>query len=76
MSVMTAYLFQSWNCRGPAKHKDMPLDIGIEEIDHVEMLATMVPRLLETLPITVRGHAARNPAVPASWAACASRTRC
>lgn len=47
MSVMLQYLFQGWNCRGPAKYRDMLLDIGTEEIGHVEMLATMVCRLLE-----------------------------
>jgi len=47
MSVMIGYLFQGWNCRGPAKYRDMILDIGTEEIGHVEMLATMVARLLE-----------------------------
>src|SRR4051812_37511080 len=47
MSVMNQYLFQGWNCRGPAKYRDMILDIGTEEIGHVEMLATMVCRLLE-----------------------------
>jgi Mn-containing catalase len=47
MSVMMQYLFQGWNCRGPAKYRDMILDIGTEEIGHVEMLATMVARLLE-----------------------------
>src|SRR3954464_5825803 len=46
-SVMTQYLFQGWNCRGPAKYRDMLLDIATEEIGHVEMLATMVCRLLE-----------------------------
>lgn len=47
MSVMMQYLFQGWNCRGPAKYRDMILDIATEEIGHVEMLATMVARLLE-----------------------------
>src|SRR3954469_2678750 len=47
MSVMNQYLFQGWNCRGPAKYRDMLLDIATEEIGHVEMLATMVCRLLE-----------------------------
>jgi len=47
MSVFMMYLFQGWNCRGPAKYRDMILDIGTEEIGHVEMLATMVARLLE-----------------------------
>jgi len=41
MSVTMAYLFQAWNRRGPAKYKDTLLDIGTEEIGHVEMLATL-----------------------------------
>src|SRR3954462_654776 len=47
ISVAMQYLFQGWNCRGPAKYRDMLLDIATEEIGHVEMLATMVARLLE-----------------------------
>jgi len=47
ISVMMQYLFQGWNCRGPAKYRDMLLDIATEEIGHVEMLATMVAHLLE-----------------------------
>jgi Mn-containing catalase len=51
MSVMMGYLFQGWNCRGPAKYRDMLLDTATEEIGHVEMLATMAARLLETSPV-------------------------
>jgi Mn-containing catalase len=47
ISVMMQYLFQGWNCRGDAKWRDMLLDIGTEEMGHVEMLATMIARLLE-----------------------------
>ncbi len=47
ITVMLQYLFQGWSCRGPAKYRDMLLDIGTEEIAHVEMLATMIARLLE-----------------------------
>src|SRR5215203_106309 len=47
ISVMMQYLFQGWNCRGPAKYRDMLLDIATEEIGHVEMLCTMVAQLLE-----------------------------
>ena len=47
MSVALQYLFQGWNCRAPAKYRDMIMDIGAEEIGHIEMLATMVARLLE-----------------------------
>lgn len=65
MSVMISYLFQGWNCRGPAKYKDMLLDIGTEEIGHVEMLATMVARLLESSPVEAQEDAAKNSAVGA-----------
>jgi Mn-containing catalase len=51
ISVMMTYLFQGWNCRGPAKYRDMLMDIGTEEIGHVEMIATMIARLLETSPV-------------------------
>ncbi len=51
MSVMNGYLFQGWNCRGPAKYRDMIMDIATEEIGHVEMIATMIARLLEKSPV-------------------------
>ncbi len=51
MTVMTSYLMQGWTCRGPQKYKDMLLDIGTEEMAHVEMLAIMIARLLETAPV-------------------------
>ncbi len=51
MSVMMTYLFQGWNSRGPAKYKDMLLNTATEEIGHVEMIATMIARLLETSPV-------------------------
>jgi Mn-containing catalase len=51
MSVMNGYLFQGFNCRGPAKYRDMIMDIATEEIGHVEMIATMIARLLETSPV-------------------------
>src|SRR4051794_39680851 len=47
ISVMMTYLFQGWNCRAAPKYRDMLFDIGTEEIAHVEMLATMIARLLE-----------------------------
>jgi len=65
ISVMMSYLFQGWNCRGPAKYRDMLLDIGTEEIAHVEMLATMIARLLERSPVEAREDAAKNSAVGA-----------
>jgi Mn-containing catalase len=51
ISVMMTYLFQGWNCRGPAEYRDMLLDTATEEIGHVEMIATMIARLLETSPV-------------------------
>lgn len=40
ISVMITYLFRGWNCRAPGKYRDMIMDVGTEEIAHVEMLAT------------------------------------
>jgi Mn-containing catalase len=65
ISVMMTYLFQGWNCRGPQKYKDMIMDIGTEEIGHVEMLATMIARLLETSPVETQEGAAQNSLVGA-----------
>jgi len=65
ISVMMTYLFQGWNCRGPQKYRDMILDIGTEEIAHVEMLATMIARLLERSPVEAQEDAAKNAAVGA-----------
>ncbi len=60
ISVMMTYLFQGWNCRAPEKYRDMILDIGTEEIAHVEMLATMIARLLESSPVETKEEAAKN----------------
>ena len=65
MTVMMQYLFQGWNCRGPAKYRDMLLDIGTEEIGHVEMLATMVAHLLDKAPIKMQEDGAKDPVVGA-----------
>lgn len=65
ITVMMQYLFQGWNCRGPAKYKDMLLDVGTEEMAHVEMLATMIARLLEGSPIDQDAAAKENPVVGA-----------
>jgi Mn-containing catalase len=65
ISVMMTYLFQGWNCRAPAKYRDMILDIGTEEIAHVEMLATMIARLLERATPEQQQAGASNPIVNA-----------
>jgi Mn-containing catalase len=66
LTVTMQYLFQGWNCRIPGKYKDMLLDIGTEEIGHVEMISTMIARLLEGAPAeTTEKAAAANPALAA-----------
>jgi len=65
ISVMMTYLFQGWNCRAAPKYRDMILDIGTEEIAHVEMLATMIARLLETSPVETQEDAAKNSVIGA-----------
>ena len=66
MTVMMQYLWQGWSCRMPGKYKDMIMDIGTEEIGHVEMLATMMARLLEGAPAeTTEKAVAANPALAA-----------
>lgn len=62
---MLQYLFQGWNLRGNGKYKDMLMDIGTEEIAHVEMLATMIARLLDGLPDVELEDAAKDPIVGA-----------
>jgi Mn-containing catalase len=63
ISVAMQYLFQGWNCRGPAKYRDMILDIGTEELAHIEMLATMIARLLEGAPVEDQEAAVRHNSV-------------
>lgn len=65
ISVMMQYLFQGWNCRGDQKYRDMLLDIGTEEIAHVEMLATMIAQLLDGAPIEEQEQAAKDPIIGA-----------
>lgn len=66
MTVTMQYLFQGWNCRMDGKYKDLIMDIATEEIGHVEMIATMVARLLEGAPATEStSAAAADPVVAA-----------
>jgi Mn-containing catalase len=65
MTVMMQYLFQGWNCRGPAKYRDMLLDIGTEEIGHIEMLATMIAHLLDKAPLKDQENGAKDPIIGA-----------
>lgn len=51
MRTMMQYLFQSWNFRGKAKpFRDLIQGIGIEEISHVELMATTINHLLDGSP--------------------------
>jgi Mn-containing catalase len=63
ISVMMQYLFQGWNCRGEQKYRDMLMDIGTEEMAHVEMLATMIAQLLDKAPVEEQEQAAKDPIV-------------
>jgi len=66
ITVMMQYLFQGWNCRNEGKYKDLLLDVGTEEIAHVEMLSTMIARLLDGTPADVQEEAAKqNPVLGA-----------
>jgi len=42
----------------PGKYKDLIMDVATEEMGHVEMIATMVARLLEGAPATATTKAA------------------
>ncbi|PQD94470.1 manganese catalase [Pradoshia eiseniae] len=68
MSVMMQYLFQGWSVRGEGnqKYKDLILDIATEEIGHVEMLVTLVARLLDKAPVEDQEAAAKMPVIGAA----------
>ncbi|MEV4202817.1 manganese catalase family protein [Micromonospora globbae] len=67
MTVANQYLYQGWNCRLPGKYKDLLLDVGTEEMGHVEMIATMITRLLENAPLSLQEAAEDNPMVAAVY---------
>ena len=51
MRTMMQYMFQSFNARGKATpYKDLIQGIGIEEISHVELIATTINYLLDGSP--------------------------
>jgi Mn-containing catalase len=66
MTVAMQYLYQGWNCRLPGKYKDMLLDIGTEELAHVEMITTMIDRLLDAAPLSE--DEAKGNTLKAAWA--------
>jgi len=51
MRTMMQYLFQSFNFRGDAKpYLDLIHGVGMEEISHVELIATTISKLLDGAP--------------------------
>jgi Mn-containing catalase len=51
MRTMMQYLFQAFNFRGTATpYRDLIQGIGVEEISHVELIATTISQLLDGAP--------------------------
>ncbi len=65
ISVALQYLFQGWSVRGNGKYKDLLMDTGAEELAHIEMLATMIARLLDGAPVGDLEDAAKDPVLGA-----------
>lgn len=65
ISVALQYLFQGWSVRGNGKYKDLLMDTGTEELAHIEMLATMIARLLDGAPVGDLEKAAQDPVIAA-----------
>ncbi|KKB37170.1 manganese catalase family protein [Bacillus thermotolerans] len=65
ISVAMQYLFQGWSVRGNGKYKDLLMDTGTEELAHIEMLATMIARLLDGAPVGDLEDAAKDPVIGA-----------
>ncbi|MFI6264828.1 manganese catalase family protein [Micromonospora sp. NPDC051006] len=68
MTVAHQYLHQGWSCRLPGRYRDLLLGVGTEELGHVEMIATMITRLLENAPLMLEQAAEDNPMVTAGYA--------
>lgn len=65
ISVALQYLFQGWNTRGNDKYRDLLMDTGTEELAHIEMISTMIARLLDgACPIQL-DEAAKDPLLAA-----------
>ncbi|MFP7170819.1 manganese catalase family protein [Terribacillus sp. FSL K6-0262] len=65
ITVALQYLFQGWSARGEEKYKDLIMDTATEEIGHVEMIATMIARLLDGAPVKEQEEAAKDPVIGA-----------
>src|SRR3954468_19526552 len=66
ITVAMHYMFQGWDMHVPGGYRDLVFALGAEQVAHIEMLATVVARLLERAPRQVADAAAQaNPAVAA-----------
>jgi len=65
ISVALQYLFQGWNTRGNEKYRDLLMDTGTEELAHIEMISTMIARLLDGVEPTTLDEAAKDPLIAA-----------
>ncbi|RFU62755.1 manganese catalase family protein [Bacillus sp. V59.32b] len=66
MTVMMQYLMQGWNCRAEQKYRDLLLDTGTEEISHVEIVSTLIARLLDGASAKEQEMAAADPLLHAA----------
>jgi Mn-containing catalase len=65
LRVMSQYMFQGFNARGPGRYRDMLLSTATEEIGHVEVLATAVCLNLEGAKSELVDQVATNPMIAA-----------
>lgn len=65
ITVAMQYLFQGLNARADSKYRDLLFDTATEELAHIEMLATMIARLLDNAPVKDQEEAVKNPIVGA-----------
>jgi Mn-containing catalase len=66
ITVAMHYMFQGWDMHVPGRYRDLVFALGTEQVAHIEMLATVVAKLLDRAPEVVVDEAAHaNPAVAA-----------
>jgi Mn-containing catalase len=65
LRVMSQYLFQGFNARGPGRYRDMLISTATEEIGHIEVLATAVCMNLEGAKSELVDEVATNPMIAA-----------
>jgi Mn-containing catalase len=66
ITVAMHHMFRGWDLHVPGRYRDLVFELGAEQVAHIEMLATVVARLLEHAPAEVVDEATRaNPAVAA-----------